>query len=224
MKKVYLIATIIALITGYAVYIFAGSLQRTTSAVQIPTTAVVVAVKNIGASTVLTEDMVTVRQLPSVSVTPGTASTAESVIGKIAKYPLVAGEQIITSKLAKPGSSDGTNLSYQLTKDERAITISVDDVTGVSGFIREGDLVDILTTKSINSVPTTYYLLKSVRVLKISNKAANSSGSAVSSYNTVTLCLSTDDAKTLGEAINLGQVVRLTLCPVADSSASSTEG
>lgn len=216
MKKVYLIAVIMALVTGFAVYIFATNLQKSTSAENTPTTPVVVALSNISENTVLTEEMLEVKQLPTVSVTPGTARTIDEIVGMIAKYPMVAGEQIPIKQLRKPGSDDGTDLSYQLGENERAFTISVDEVSGVSGFIRAGDSVDIITTVANNANPVTEYLLQDVLVLKVSNKAANASGSPITSYSTVTLCVSPENALKLGEAVNLGQSIRLILRPITE--------
>lgn len=216
MKKVYLIAVIIALLTGVAVYMFVTGLQQSTSSANLPTTPVVVALSNISVNTVFTEKMVEVRQLPSYSVTPGTARTIDEIVGKIAKYPLTAGEQIVINKLKVLGSGDGTDLSYQITGNERAITVNVDEQTGVSGFIRAGDTVDIMTTETRGTTPVTYYLLENVLVLKVSNKAANATGTEIDTYNIVTLSLTKEKALILGDAINLGKTVLLTLRPVTD--------
>ena len=224
MKKVYLLATVMALITGVAVYFFAMNLQSisTVATGSTPTTPVVVALTNINSNTVITEEMLDIRQMSSTSITPGTASTKEEIIGKVAKYPISAGEQIVVKKLKTLGSNDGTDLSYQITGNERAITISVDEITGVAGYIRAGDHVDIITTtaSSTGGDPQTAYLLKNVEVLKVSQKSDNINNTEVNSYSTVTLCLSPDDCLTLGGAINLGKSIRLILCPISGETSN----
>lgn len=222
MKKVYLIATIMALITGFTVYAFAVNLKKSVNTANIPTTTVVVAAANISENTVITAKMLEVKQLPTESVTVGTAKTVDEIVGKVVKYPITAGEQIIVQKLKTLGSDDGTDLSYQLKENERAITISVDEVTGVSGFVRQGDTVDIITTTAVDAKPVTSYLLKNVKVLKVSNKAANTSGQQITSYSSVTLCLSPDDSLKLGEAINLGKSIRLVLRPITDTAQTGS--
>lgn len=221
MKKVYLIATIMALITGISVYFFITNLKKSTSEANTPTTPVVVATSDIAENTVITAKMVEVKQLPSSAVTAGTARTAEEIVGKIAKYPVSAGEQIVTQRLKTAGSDDGTDLSYQLKGDERAITISVDEVTGVSGFIKSGDTVDIITTTTVNTVPVTSYLLQNIKVLKISDKAANSTGQQITQYTTVTLCLSPDDCLKLGNALDLKKSIRLVLHSIAETTQAT---
>lgn len=221
MKKVYIIATVMALVTGLAVYFFICGLQKSVSKAQAPTMSVVVAKTNIGINTVLTEDMLTVKVLPSDSITPGTASDVNSLVGKIVKYPITAGEQIVVSRLETPGSSEGNDLSYQLKENERAVTISVDSVTGIAGFIRAGDRVDIMITETVRGVVKTYYLLQNVRVLKISDKAANAAGAEINTYSTVTLCLSPEDSLKLGDAVGRDVIIRLILRPVAATVQST---
>lgn len=221
MKKVYLIATIMALVTAISVYFFVMNLKKTTSEANTPTTPVVVAAADIPENTVVTAKMVEVKELPSSAVTAGTARTAEEIVGKIAKYPVSAGEQIVTQKLKTAGGDDGTDLSYELKENERAITISVDEVTGVSGFIKAGDTVDILTTGTEDGNPVTFYLLQNIKVLKISDKAANAAGQQITQYSTLTLCLSPDDCLKLGNALDLKKSIRLVLHPIAGTQTTA---
>lgn len=222
MKKIYLLATIMALITGLVVYIFINNLQKTVEASgEIPTTPVVVAVKSISENTVIDTEMLEVRELPTISVTPGTARTPEELVGKIAKFPISPGEQIVIQKLKIPGSTEGTDLSYRLKDNERAMTISVNETTGVAGFIRAGDFIDIMTTDIVDSELQTFYMLKNIRVIMVSNKGANLAGGEILSYGTVTLCLSAEECLLLGNAINMGNSITLTLRPITEDNSKT---
>lgn len=216
MKKVYLIAIIMAIITGFVVYIFVSDLQKSANTSDIPTTPVAVAVVKIAPNTVITAEMIRIDIIPTTAITPGTARTAQEIIGKIVKYPVSEGEQIIIGDLSSPGNTDGADLSYQLGKDERAITINVNEITGVSGFIRAGDYVDIITTDTIEGKIQTYYLKENVKVIKVSNKAANLSGGEITSYGSITLVVSEDDVLVIAKALDLGMSLRLTLRPIPD--------
>jgi len=174
MKKVYLIATFVAIIAGIATYFFATQVQQNQTIKDAPTTPVIVAVVAIPENTIITADMVAVRQYTTVSVVSGAAGNLADVVGQLTRYPIVPGEQIIKSKINKVGQEQGnTALSYQLKKGEYAYTISVDDIQGVAGFISKGDYVDILYTSTINSKVTTSVIMSNVYVLRISNYAAN---------------------------------------------------
>ncbi len=217
MRRVFLIAMAMALLTGIAVYLFAVDLQHSVRQTDLPTAAVAVALGDIPENTALTEEMFEIRTLPSVAVSPGTARSAEEILGRITRYPIAAGEQIHMQRLRTPGEAKGLELSYQLKENERAFTVAVADASGVAGFIRAGDFVDIITTDSGDgegTAPRTYFLLENVRVLKVSNKAANMAGTEIAEYQSVTLCLSPEDSLLLGDAINLGKNIRLILRPV----------
>lgn len=65
-------------------------------------------------------------------------------------------------------------LSSLIGEDRRAITIRVNDVLGVGGFVLPGDRVDILLTRAaVNETPATDVLLQNVRVLGIDQEASD---------------------------------------------------
>jgi pilus assembly protein CpaB len=133
MKKIYILALVVALLAGFATFYFADKIDEKSNINNAPTSSVVVALIDIPANTVITEEMVALKKYTTVSVTPGTATTLEEVLGKAPKYPIVAGEQVVLSKVMTVGSSDSTgSLSFQLEEGKYAYTITVDTVTGVS--------------------------------------------------------------------------------------------
>lgn len=224
MKKVYLIATVVAIIAGIATYLFATQIQQKTKIENAPTTAVVVAIAAIPENTTVTAEMVALRQLTVDAVTPGAAQKLEDVIGKLSIYPIIDGEQIILSQLNDKENSAA--LSYQLKEGEYAYTVSVDIVSGVGGFISKGDYVDILFTTAVNDVITTTSFLKDIKVLRIADYAANysakSDGSApITSYPIVTLSLNEVQIIDLTQALSTGRIT-LALKTIASGSEEST--
>lgn len=219
MKKVYLIATFVAIIAGIATYLFASQIQKSTKIKDAPTTTVVVAVVPVPENTVITSDMVALRQYTTVSVVPGAATKPEDVIGMISRYPLVVGEQLVASKLNKVGeAAENAALSYQLKEGEYAYTIAVDEIQGVAGFIGRGDLVDILHTGTTNDVITTVILMKNIRILRISNYASNyaveaAKGSPITTYASVTLLLNEAQIVELTQMQTIGRIT-LALKPI----------
>lgn len=80
-------------------------------------------------------------------------------------------EPILESKIS--GADGRATLSTILGEDKRAVTIRVNDVNGVAGFVLPGDRVDILLTrKEKNKEPITDVLLQHVKVLGIDQKAS----------------------------------------------------
>ena len=64
--------------------------------------------------------------------------------GNVAIRPITRGEPILLSRI-----SERAVLSANLPADMRAVTVPVDAVSGVAGFVTPGDVVDVLLTRQI---------------------------------------------------------------------------
>src|SRR5437867_7732452 len=104
---------------------------------------VLVAAKDIGASMIIDEQMVVRRQVPLVYLQPKALTNPKEVVGRVAAVPIPQGAQILGPSLAEAGQ---TALSYDVPRGQRAVTISITEVTGVGGLVRPQDVVDILGT------------------------------------------------------------------------------
>jgi len=91
---------------------------------------------------------------------------------RIAMSPFVRDEPIIASKVSAPDQR--ASLSAVIEKGKRAVTVAVDDVRGVAGFIYPGDFVDVALTRTDNSTgPQSFseVILQHVKVLAIDQMA-----------------------------------------------------
>ncbi len=113
---------------------------------------VLVATKDIPANTIIDEQLVQRRQVPSTYMQPGAIGDVEAVKGRVTSIPIPLGAQIINTYLQDSGRAA---LAFDVPRGRRAITIAVSDVTGVAGLARPGNFVDILGTFSFGR-PTTY--------------------------------------------------------------------
>jgi pilus assembly protein CpaB len=85
--------------------------------------------------------------VPEKFVQPYAARTPRDVLGLFTAAPLAKGEQILMNKLRRPDeASSDTTLAGLTPEGKRAVTIGVDAITGVGGFVRPGDEVDVLWT------------------------------------------------------------------------------
>ncbi len=111
-------------------------------------TPVVVASQDIAAGIRITEGMVETKEIAIDTVLAGVFSNTEGVIGQVARVSLVAGEQVITTKVTATGAAiaDGENppLAFVIPEGKRAVSIQVSNVIGASGLIRPGDYVDVI--------------------------------------------------------------------------------
>jgi pilus assembly protein CpaB len=91
---------------------------------------------------------------------------------RITLSPFVRDEPIIASKVSAPDQR--ASLSTVIEKGKRAVTVAVDDVRGVAGFIFPGDFVDVALTRTDNSAgPQSFseVILQHVKVLAIDQMA-----------------------------------------------------
>lgn len=91
---------------------------------------------------------------------------------RITLSPFVRDEPIISSKVSAPDQR--ASLSAVIEKGKRAVTVAVDDVRGVAGFIFPGDFVDVALTRTDNSAGPQNFsavILQHVKVLAIDQMA-----------------------------------------------------
>ena len=81
MKKIYLIAMVIALAAGLATYFFANELKTSKIVTGVNEATVVIALEDIDENTILTADMFQAVKLPQTSVSFGTVADVNDVIG-----------------------------------------------------------------------------------------------------------------------------------------------
>ncbi len=148
MKRIRIIAVIAALFTTLALYLYLVDLKKPETVQRKP---VVVAASEIKAGQAITDGMLAIKQLPEEAVLPGAATAKEDVVGLISSTDVSAGQQVLTATVFKAELSK-SSLAYTVEKGMRAITVPVDQVTGVAGFIKPKDRVDVMAIVDIDSV------------------------------------------------------------------------
>jgi len=184
----------------------------------VPDTAmsVVVAAVEIPFGVKLEESQVKLIAWPGNSALPqGAYSSKEQVVNKVAMnkfYP----DEIITEKRISEYLG-GSTLSALITKEYRAISVRVDDVVGVAGFILPGNKIDILSTRMDRSTnkATTRTLLQNIKVLAVDQEASQEKEKPAI-VRAVTLELRPDQAEIMVQAMQEG-TIQLTLRNPLDS-------
>lgn len=105
---------------------------------------VVIATKDILEMSTIDDTMLSIEERPVDFIQPEAIVNPEDAVAMVAAAPIKKGEQILGTKLLKPGPNTG--LSLQVAPNKRAVTIPIDEVRGVSKLIRPGDRIDILTS------------------------------------------------------------------------------
>lgn len=121
----------------------------------VPTQDVYVARREIKVGDMIQQDMLDRQPWPKHLIGPGfvtAGSEAPKIIGMVARTPFSPGEVVISSKLANP--QDPSFIAASIPDGTRAVTISVNPVSGVAGFIYPGDRVDVMMTHTLYSKKT----------------------------------------------------------------------
>jgi pilus assembly protein CpaB len=132
-----------ALIASFLVYrtLHRQSRPRT---VEAPKVAVVYAKKPISARSMLTLEQLEVRQVPIELANPNAVRDVKTAVGLIARSSILQGEAVLKDRLLQKGQP--YNLSLLIPQGMRAITVAVDEVKGVAGFLKPGERVDVIGT------------------------------------------------------------------------------
>ncbi len=190
-------------------------------------TPVLVALRDVPASTILRDDMVGMENRPAFAIQPHTIYDPGDALGKMTVVPLYKGEQVSQSKLAQLGTIGG--LSVKTPPGKRAITMAIDAITGVGGMVKPGDYIDLM---GVFNVPgpsggqpsaVTLTLLQRVELLAVGDRLSSFSedeeeDGASRSATTVTLALTPQDAQLVLFARAAQGQLHLALRAPADSA------
>lgn len=190
MKKIYLIAAVIALAAGVATYFFANELKTSKIVTGVDEATVLIAIDDIDKDTILTKEMFQETKLPMNAVSYGTVCNINDVIGFMATDKIYAGEQLMVRKIAMIGNENAKGrLSYELSNGMYAYTITLDPANTLGYFVKEGDKVNFYNIASPSVAP----VLENVPVLKIGDYTANKqqeAGVEITTYTVITVALS----------------------------------
>jgi pilus assembly protein CpaB len=140
---------------------------------------------------------------------------------RIALQRIEPNEAILKGKVS--GFGGRASLSASIDDNQRAVTIRVDDVTGVAGFLLPGDRVDVILTRDVGGRgnPVNSILLQDIRVLGV-GQISNEQRDKPVVVRAVTVESTPKQSQKLILAQQVGRL-SLTLRPAADRSVSSTQ-
>ena len=211
-----LVAFIVASLVGLLAIVLATVWLKTSNPVN--TSQVVVAQKAITAGIAITADDIKMIDIAKEAIPLGAAPKGELLLGRISKVNIAAGEIILDRMLNLPGASGG--LAYSITPGMRAISMGVNEISDVAGFVLPGNYVDVLlTSKDEAGRPKSKILLSRVLVMAVAQDRIIQDESKPKIASSVTLEVSPSQANLLDEGRSLGNL-SLTLRNQAESNAS----
>ena len=203
----------------------ANSSQGGSTAAAIPSKPVVVAAADLTLGAELTADDVKVIEWPASSVPADAISDPKEVVGRGLVMNVVQYEPILPLKLASKEA--GAGLPPVIPPGLRAVSVRVNEVIGVAGYVVPGTRVDVLTTINPGQQQTTMtskVILTDVQVLAAGTKLDNTADKDKPvPVSVVTLLVNPDEAERLTLAASEGKI-QLALRNPLDRSAPATRG
>jgi pilus assembly protein CpaB len=234
-----LIGLVIALVVAFLLSSFVyKQFQKASIIKPTSTQPLVVAAVPLPLGTRLDSSNVRVIQWPANQSVAGMFTRVEDVANRAIITPLAENEPVLEAKLSPKES--GAGMPSTIPEGMRALSVAVNEVVGVAGFVIPGTIVDVLVTGRVLGANTggganiTRTILENVRVLASGQKIEPDRDGKPQTVAVITLLVTPDDATKLTMASTQGKIqlsLRNTIDtkkndpkPVLDVSIFSPEG
>ena len=184
---------------------------------------VVIAAHALHVGLTLKADDIKLAKVPAQGVPKGSFSKPEDVLGRPVISNILSEEPLLEGRLAQRGS--GVGLAPMIPVGMRAVTVRVNDVVGVAGFVLPGMRVDILITGHPpgNSFTVTKTVLQNITVLSAGQTMQTDGAGKPVDAPSVTLLVTPPQAEMLTLSGNEGRI-QLVLRNGGDQGIEKTEG
>lgn len=224
-KKLLFAAIAVGILAAALLLLYANQIQKAHEKEIGRKVSVVVAARNIPAGTPLDRGLVTYSEVPEqyLPANPIMGEEVELFLGAPLAVNVDAGKAILTSDFARVEVA--RDLASKVPLEERAMSIPVDMISGVSSLLKPGDRVDLLGTFPVSSkddlIPdangqgsvgyVTMTLLQNVTLLAVGQQLSeiNAQTNGRNGYSTVTLSVTINEAELLTIAQTRGKLTLL---------------
>lgn len=158
------------------------------------------------------------------AIPAGFITSPEQAVGRGLVTSLALNEPLLEGKLAAKGAGGG--LPVMIDDGMRAMSVKVDEVIGVAGFVLPGTRVDVLVTipnSSDESKSISRVILQNVRTLAAGASVEQDAEGKPKTVTVITLLVSPEDAELLSLAANQGRL-QLALRNTQDTTSIVTAG
>jgi pilus assembly protein CpaB len=167
---------------------------------------VIVAADDIQVGSRVEEHDVRIARFPASGLPPGAYTKRSQVMGRGVIIPISKGEFVLPSKLAPENA--GAGLPALIPPGMRAVSVRVNEVVSVAGFVGPGTRVDVLLTGTPNgtSESQTTTVLQNVAVIASGQRLERNAAGEAQSTPVITLLASPEDAERLTLASSEGKI------------------
>jgi pilus assembly protein CpaB len=197
------VALMLGALASFVVY---RNLQARSAADNRPGVEAVVATNDLQVGQKIGDRDVRLVRFPEGTLPPNYIRSMSQVVGRGVVLPISKGEFILPGKLA--GENAGFGLPSLIPPGMRAVSVRVNEVVSVAGFVVPGTRVDVLLTGTPQGggEPRTTTVLENVAVIATGQKLERNAGGEPQMTPVITLLVSPDDAQKLTLATTQGRI------------------
>lgn len=226
-KAVILVSIFALFFAAIAAWLTYDYLHKAMDSVQaVQPQRIVVAAADIPIGTTITQPQLRETTWPKDSIPPGSAQQTGAVAGRVAIRPITKGDAVTEQKLKPKAGAPGSGfMTYVVPQGHRAVTVAVNEVAGVAGFLTPNDRVDVVITTQRpgnDKENISKIILENISILATGQVTDQKEGKPVV-VPTVTLDLSPSDAEKLVLSASKGSL-QLLLRNITDSSPTDSKG
>lgn len=167
---------------------------------------VIVAADDLQVGARVEERDIKIIKIPAADLPPGAPRKRSDVLGHGVIVPISKGEFILPNRLA--GENAGSGLPSLIPPGMRAVSVRVNEVVSVAGFVTPGTRVDVLLTGTPGGAgdEQTTTVLQNVAVLASGHTLERTATGEAQTTAVITLMVTPDDAQRLTLASSQGRI------------------
>lgn len=216
-------AGVSGLLAGYVALVYVSAEPAPLEAAA-PARTIVVASRDLPAGSIIRREDVEAMGWPGSAVPEGFATQAGEVVGRGLIVEVRKNEPLLDWKLAQKEAGGG--LTITIPEGMRAVSVEVDEVIGVAGFVLPGTRVDVLATVmpgTDRTQTTTRIILQNVRAVAADQRYQQDIEGEPQYVTVVTLLVTPEEAEALTLAATEGRI-QLALRNTLDAEEIETRG
>jgi pilus assembly protein CpaB len=196
------LALALGALASFSVY---KHLESQSGADNAPGETVAVAANDLGVGSSIQEKDIKLVKFPPGTAPPGSFNNKTAVLGRGVVVPMAKGEFILPGKLAAEHA--GSGLPGLIPTGMRAVSVRVNEVVQVAGFVQPGTRVDVLLTGNPGGgEQQTTTVLENVQVIAAGSRLERNSAGEAQMAPVITLLVSPEDAQKLTLASTEGRI------------------
>jgi pilus assembly protein CpaB len=201
---VVMVAVLVALVITAVFYQI--TVGRRPAQAEVATKELVVATRELPMGAMITPEDVRLVDYPSQAFPAGGFESIDTVLERSVVQPILANEPVVSGRVTEPGA--GVGLAPKIPEGMRAVAVSVNQVSSVSGFILPGSKVDVLLTGTpMNETGrATTTVLENLEVLSTAHKMEADANGRPETVPVVNLLVTPEQAELVTLAAAEGRI------------------